>query len=90
LANRVAVATAPGLAMLLALPKRVLPVAVAIMLLAGLIAGGIVGMVLLLTLAGVLGWLLAAFWPVTPPTGRVMRMAVVLGLAVVGVLKASG
>jgi hypothetical protein len=90
LANKVAVATAPGLTMLLGLPKRVLPAAVAVVLLVGLIAGGVVGMVLLLALAGVLGWLLAAFWPVTPPAGRMLRLAVVLGLAVVGVLKAGG
>lgn len=88
-ANRVAVSTATGLALLLGLPKLVLPVSSAILLLIGLIAGGIVGMVLLLAVAGVLAWLLVAFWPVTPPRGRMIRVIVVLGIAVVGVLKAA-
>jgi hypothetical protein len=88
LTNRVAVATAPGLALLLALPKLVLPVTIALMLLIGLVAGGLVGLILLLALAGTLGWLLAVFWPVTPPTGRLLRMTVILAIAAAGVLKA--
>jgi hypothetical protein len=88
LTNRVAVATAPGLAVLLGLPRMVLPVTVAVVLLVGLAAGGVVGLVLLLALAALLGWLLAAFWPVTPPSGRLLRLAVVLGIALIGVLKA--
>lgn len=86
-ANRVAVTTAPALARLLALPKWFLPLTCAVLLLAGLTLGGIVGLLLLWTLAGGLGWLLAAFWPVTPTGGRVLRVAVVLGVAVLGVLK---
>jgi len=66
----------------------VLPVTVAVVLLVGLAAGGVVGLVLLLALAALLGWLLAAFWPVTPPSGRLLRLAVVLGIALIGVLKA--
>lgn len=87
-ANRVAVAGAPGLARLLALPKRVLPIAVALVLFIGLIAGGVVGLVLLLSLAAGLGWLSAAFWPVTPPAGRLLRVTVILAIAAIGVLKA--
>ncbi len=89
MANRVAVSRATGLALLLGLPKYVLPVTSAILLLIGLIKGGVVGLVLLLAVAGALGWLLAAFWPVTPPRGRMIRLIVVLGIAVVGVLKAA-
>ena len=87
-ANRVAVTTAPGLARLLALPKRVLPITVALMLFTGLVAGGVVGLVLLLTLAAGLAWLAAAFWPVTPPAGRLLRVTLILAVAVIGVLKA--
>jgi hypothetical protein len=88
LANRVAVATAPALALLLGLPRMVLPVTVAVVLLIGLATGGVAGLVLLLALAALLGWLLAAFWPVTPPPGRLLRLAVVVGIALLGILKA--
>lgn len=85
-ANRVAVATAPVLARLLALPRWLIPVLCVAVLLTGLAVGGAGGLLLLLSLAAVLGWFLAAFWPVTPTSGRVLRSLVVLAVAAVGFL----
>jgi hypothetical protein len=87
-ANKVAVTTAPALVKLAALPKFVPALGALAVLSAGLIAGGVIGLVLLLALAGALGWFLAAFWPVTPTGGRVLRLAVVIGLVVIGVANA--
>jgi hypothetical protein len=84
-ANKVAVRSAPALARLMALPKFVPALAALAVLFAGLALGGVIGLVLLLALAGVLGWFLAAFWPVTPTGGRVLRLAVVVGLIAIGV-----
>jgi len=82
------VATTPALARLMGLPRLVPPIAALLVLFAGLIVGGVVGLVLLLALAAVLGWFLAAFWPVTPTPGRVLRVSVVLGLVLVAILNA--
>jgi len=84
-ANKVAVASAPALARLMGLPKYVPALVALVVLFSGLAIGGVVGLILLLGLAGVLGWFLAAFWPMTPTGGRVLRLAVVIGLVVVGV-----
>ncbi len=84
--NPVAARTATGLAWLGRLPKLVLPAFVAIGLLVGLIVGGIVGLVLLILVVGLLGWLLAAFWPMLPNAGRALRVAALLAVIVVGVL----
>lgn len=86
IANKVATVTAPGLAWMGRLPKLVLPGFVAIGLVAGLIAGGVLGLVLLVLVVGLLGWLLAAFWPMLPAAGRVLRVAALLAVVVVGVL----
>ncbi len=86
-ANKVAVRTAPGLAWMGRLPKIVLPAFVAIGVVGGLIAGGILGLVLLVLVVGLLGWLLAAFWPMLPTAGRVLRVAALLAVVVVAVLE---
>lgn len=85
-ANRVAVASAPVLARLMGLPKYLPALAVLVVLFAGLVAGGVIGLVLLLALAAALGWFLAAFWPMTPASGRVLRLGVVIALVVVGIV----
>ena len=85
-ANKVAVATASGLTWMGRLPKLVLPAFVAIALVGGLIAGGILGLVLLVLVVSLLGWLLAAFWPMLPTAGRMLRVAALLAVVVVGVL----
>jgi len=85
-ANKVAVATAPGIAFIGRMPRLLLPALVAVGLVAGLIAGGVVGLVLLVLVAGLMGWLLAAFWPMLPNGGRALRVAALLLVVVVGVL----
>ncbi|GAA0625366.1 hypothetical protein GCM10009547_30820 [Sporichthya brevicatena] len=85
-ANRVATATAPGLLCLSRMPKLVLPAFVAVALLGGLILGGILGLLLLVVVVGLLGWLLAAFWPTLPNAGRAVRVAALTAVIVVGVL----
>lgn len=86
IANKVAVRTAPGLAWLGRMPKLVLPAFVAIGVVGGLIAGGALGLVLLLLVVGLLGWLLAVFWPLLPNSGRALRVAALLAVVVVAVL----
>jgi hypothetical protein len=85
-ANRVAQATAPGLAALGRMPKLFLPGFVAIGLVVGLIAGGILGLVLLVIVTGLMAWLLAAFWPMLPTGGRILRALALVAVVVVGVL----
>jgi hypothetical protein len=85
-ANKVAVRTASGLAWMGRLPKLVVPAFVAIAVVGGLIAGGILGLVLLVLVVALLGWLLAAFWPMLPNSGRALRVAALLAVLVVGVL----
>jgi hypothetical protein len=85
-ANRVAVTSAPVLARLVGLPKYLPALGVLVVLFAGLIAGGVIGLLLLLALAGALGWFLAAFWPMTPTSGRVLRLSVVVALVVIGIV----
>jgi len=88
-ANPVAVAGAPALARLLHLPRWLPPLVAAAVLFTGLAAGGVVGLVLLLVLAAGLAWLLAAFWPMTPNSGRVLRTAVVLVVVLLAFARAS-
>ncbi len=85
-ANKVAHATAPGIAALGRMPKGVLPAFVAIGLVVGLLVGGPVGLVLLVLVAGLMGWLLAAFWPMLPNGGRILRALALAAVVVVGVL----
>lgn len=84
--NKVAAASAPALARLMGLPRFVAPIIALVVMFTGLAAGGVVGLVLLLALAGALGWFLAAFWPMTPTSGRVLRLSVVLGLVLIAIL----
>ncbi|HZE67669.1 MAG TPA: hypothetical protein VE081_13615 [Sporichthyaceae bacterium] len=84
--NKVAAASAPALARLMGLPRFVAPIIALVVLFAGLAVGGVVGLALLLALAGTLGWFLAAFWPMTPTSGRVLRLSVVLGLVLIAIL----
>jgi hypothetical protein len=86
--GKVMLATAPLLARVGTLPKALLPVVTAILVLVGLALGGPVGLVCLLVVATFLGWLLAAFWPITPGPGRVLRTLAIVALVAVGVLQA--
>lgn len=85
--NKVAVASAPALARIALLPRALLPVLMAVGVFAGLAAGGAVGLVCMLAVAAVLGWLLAIFWPVTPKPGRVLRVVAIGLVVLVGVLQ---
>ena len=67
------------------LPRWVVLVAVLVIVIVGLAAPGAAGSVLLVALAGLLGWLLMVAWPVLPAGGRALRVttiALVLGYAV--------
>ncbi len=85
--NKVAVASAPMLARIALLPRALLPVLMAVGVFAGLAAGGAAGLVCMLAVAGVLAWLLAIFWPVTPTPGRVLRVVAIGLVVLVGVLQ---
>lgn len=84
--NKVAAASAPALAVLSRLPKALLPALVAIGVVGGLALGGIGGFVILLAVVGLLGWLLAAFWPMIPTPGRVVRVGALLADLAFGIL----
>lgn len=86
-ANKVAVATSPGIAFIGRMPKLLLPALVAIGLVFGLINGGVVGLVLLVAVCALMGWLLAAFWPMLPTGGRLLRAAALLAVVVMAVVR---
>lgn len=77
--------TAPAARALARVPKPVVLIAVAAVLVAGLIASGPLAFALLGALAVFLGWLLLLAWPVLTPTGRLVRSLVVLLVLGVGV-----
>ncbi len=85
--NRVAASTAPALARLSRLPKAFLPVLVAVSVIAGLALQGIVGLLILVAVVALLGWLLAAFWPMIPTPGRVIRVGALVAVLAIGVLQ---
>ncbi len=67
------------------LPRWVPPVLAAGLLLLGLFAGGVAGGLILLVLAVPLGWLAYLSWPRLEPPLRLLRVAALAVLAVVGV-----
>jgi hypothetical protein len=71
-------ASAAPIVLLSRLPRWLLAVLVAAVLVAGLAAPGPVGAAFLLVLAAFLAWLLALFWTALPPRGRWARAAVVM------------
>jgi hypothetical protein len=72
----------PLVVLLSGLPRAVPFLVVATLLVGGLLAQGVVGGVLLLVLALLLGTLLALSWPALQPGPRVLRVAVVGVVAV--------
>jgi hypothetical protein len=64
------------------LPRWVPFLVVAVLLVVGLLAQGVVGAVLLLLLAVLLGSLLVLSWPALQPPARLLRLAVVTLIAV--------
>ena len=77
--------SAPLLVWLTSKPKLLLPVLSLALLVGGLAAPPPVGVVLLLALLAVVGWLTYLSWPVVQGGARVVRV-VTLGLLVVAVL----
>lgn len=60
------------------MPRWVLLVILVALLVGGLAISGVGGSVLLLILAGLLGWLALISWPALDVPGRVLRIAVLL------------
>ena len=69
------------------LPRWLVPVVLAILLVAGLAISGPLGAVLLVVLGLFLGWLVFVSWPVLPATTRIIRLVVVVGILGVAVLQ---
>lgn len=74
-------------------PKWVVVVALAVLLVLGMVQTGSLawlGALILGLLTLFFAWLLALMWPVTPAGGRMLRLIVVVALAGLTVLKATG
>lgn len=79
----------PPLAALHRLPRWLLPVVLAALLVLGLVLPAPFA-VLLLVVAAFLGWLLALSWPLIDGRGRLLRTLAVLALVVIAVLRFAG
>ncbi len=69
------------------LPRWLAPVLAVALLVTGLAVGGWAGAVALLGLAGVLAWLASLSWPRLSAPGRVLRIAVIVLVAAVAVIR---
>jgi hypothetical protein len=72
-----------------ALPRWLVPVVLAILLVAGLAISGPLGAILLLVLGLFLAWLVFLSWPALPATTRIIRLVIVVGMLAVAVLQAT-
>lgn len=72
------------------LPRAVLPIVLAALLVAGLAASGWVAAIPLLLLAVALGWFAYLSWPSLDPMGRMMRVLVLVVVLVLTGVRASG
>jgi hypothetical protein len=70
------------------LPRWLPLVVVAALMAAGLLVGGVIGAVFLVVVAGLAGWLAVLSWDGTPPTGRALRLAVIVVLLVIAARQA--
>jgi hypothetical protein len=73
--------TAPAAFRLAKIPKPVLLIGIAALLVGGLVLENAIGGVLLVLLGLFFGWLLMLAWPALTPSGRIVRL-VVVGLIV--------
>lgn len=71
------------------LPRWLLPVLLAILLVTGLAISGLLGAVLLLVLVLFLAWLVFLSWPVLPATTRIIRLVIVVAILGAAVLQAT-
>jgi hypothetical protein len=77
--------SAPAAVLLTRQPKWLVVVAVAAVFIGGLALRGVLGAVLVLAVAGLLGWLAILRWDHTSPGGRLVRLfalIVLIGFAV--------
>lgn len=72
------------------MPRMILPVLMAVLLLAGLLLPSSLAGLLLLALAGFLGWLLALSWPALVTSSRLLRLVVVAAIICGGVWRLTG
>ncbi|HET8970639.1 MAG TPA: DUF6703 family protein, partial [Candidatus Nanopelagicales bacterium] len=72
------------------MPRWLVPLLLAVFLVLGLVLPTRWAGLLLVLIAGFLGWLLALSWPLLDGRGRAVRALVVLALAVVAVLRLLG
>lgn len=79
--------SAAPLALLYQLPRWALPIGLAVVLIAGLAVGGVIGAVLLLALAVFLAWLAYLSWPSLGGQARVLRVAAGLVLLAIAVVR---
>jgi hypothetical protein len=70
------------------LPRWLLPVLAAGLLVAGFAVSGLGGAVILCGLAVVLGWLATVSWPRLPAQGRLLRVIVIGAVLAVAVVRA--
>jgi len=84
-ARAIAARSMPLLVRITALPRWAFVVGLTALLVGGLLLSNPLGGVLLLILATFIGWLLLLSWPVVAPTGRLLRLLVVLVVAGVGI-----
>lgn len=71
------------------LPRWVIPIVLAALLVAGFALRGWPGAVVLVVLTAALGWLAALSWPALTPQGRLLRVGVIACVLVVAVLQAT-
>lgn len=71
------------------LPRWLMPVILAILLVAGLVISGPIGAALLGVLGLFLAWLVFLSWPALPATTRIIRIVIVAGILAVAVLQAT-
>jgi uncharacterized YccA/Bax inhibitor family protein len=71
------------------LPRWLVPVLLAVLLVAGLAISGPLGAALLGVLGLFLAWLVFLSWPALPVATRIIRLVVVAGIVAVAVLQAT-
>jgi len=69
------------------LPSATVPIAIALLFVAGIAVRGAVGSVCLLLLAVFLGWLAYLSWPKLDPRGRSLRLLALVVLGALAVLQ---
>jgi len=82
--------SAPALIVLHGLPRWLVPIAMGLLLLVGLLGPRIIGGVALLCVGAFLGWLLAVSWPLISGSARMIRLLVVAAVLGVGIARLVG